>query len=421
MKQGRPITCSASSSPYFLHELLRRHRIPQADLRQVIRVEAGIRKGEPIASSTLSYLLTRRVWPSTTSVATIQSNVAEFLAGRSVPQAEIDAAWHVEGVAAPAPPPVDRPLLAVGQCKVGSRTADEPESDPFVLPEAEMLSSAARQHFGLARHPFVDDVQGPQDVYLSAGQRYIRESMYYAAKHGGFVAVIGESGSGKSTLRRDLIDRIRRDDEPIVIVQPQTVDKGVLTAAHICDAIIADLSTERPKLSLEAKARQVQRILASSARTGNAHVLMIEEAHDLSVPTLKYLKRFWELEDGFKKLLGIILVGQPELGDRLDERRNYDAREVIRRIEQARLKPLNGNLEEYLGLKLKRVGLKLDDVFEADAFDAIRNRLTRRRNGSSEVESQLYPLVVQNLVVKCMNQVVELGLTKVSGELVGRV
>jgi type II secretory pathway predicted ATPase ExeA len=346
--------------------------------------------------------------------------VASFLADKGVPQAEIDAAWHVEGVAAPAPPPVDRPLLAVGQCKVGSRS-EATEPDTFEFPEKEMLSQAARQHFHLARHPFVDDVQGPQDVYLSADQRYIRESMYYAAKHGGFVAVIGESGSGKSTLRRDLIERIRRDDEPIVIIQVKTVDKRELTTSHICDAIIADISNEAPKLSKEAKARQVERLLAASARTGVSHVLMIEEAHDLNKSTLRYLKRFWELEDGFRKLLGIILVGQPELGDLLDERRNPDIREVIRRIEQARLKSLNGNLEDYLTLKFKRVGASLADVFEADAYDAIRARLTRRRHGTNEVESQLYPLVVQNLVVKCMNQVVELGLGKISGELVGRV
>lgn len=284
-----------------------------------------------------------------------------------------------------------------------------------------MLSPAARQHFNLARHPFIDDVQGPQDVYLSRDQRYIRESMYYAAKHSGFLAVVGESGSGKTTLRRDLLDRIRRDNEPIIIIQPQTVDKRVLSAAHICDAIIADLSTEKPRQSLEAKARQIQRILANSANTGNAHALVIEEAHDLSVSTLKYLKRFWEMEDGFKKLLGIILVGQPELGDRLDERRNYEAREVIRRCEVATLKSLNGNLEEYLALKFKRVGATLDQVFDADAFDAIRARLTRRRANSPEVESQLYPLVVHNLCAKAMNAAVDLGLPKVNAQLIGRV
>jgi type II secretory pathway predicted ATPase ExeA len=131
-----------------------------------------------------------------------------------------------------------------------------------------MLSPAAREHFRLARHPFVDDVQGPQDVYLSRDQRYIRETMYYAAKHAGFVAIVGESGSGKTTLRRDLLDRIRRENDSIVIIQPQTVDKTVLTAAHICDAIIADLSSEAPKLTLEAKGRQVQRILATGAQLG---------------------------------------------------------------------------------------------------------------------------------------------------------
>ncbi len=39
-----------------------------------------------------------------------------------------------------------------------------------------------------------------------------------------------------------------------------------------------------------------------ASKGGQRHVLIIEEAHDLSVHTLKYLKRFWELEDGFKKL-----------------------------------------------------------------------------------------------------------------------
>lgn len=414
MKTGRPITHMASQKPYRLHGILKTHRIACVDLRKRLVLEAGTNAGQPMPSSTFSYLLTRRIWPSTITAETVQEKTAAFLAERGVPKKEIDQAWKVDGEVSDPGPPIGRPLMT---------EKPEPDQEPesIELPEAEMLSQHARDHFHLARHPFIDDVQGPKDVYLSKDQRYIRESMYYAAKHGGFVAVIGESGSGKSTLRRDLIDRIQRDQEQIVIVQPKTIDKRVLTAAHICDAIIADLSTETPKLSLEAKGRQVQRILASSARTGIAHALIIEEAHDLSVSTLKYLKRFWELEDGFRKLLGIILIGQPELGDRLDERRNYEAREVIRRIEQARLKPLNGNLEEYLTLKFGRVGVKLDKVFEKDAFDAIRARLTRHRPATNEVESLLYPLVVHNLVIKAMNQAVELGLDRISAQLVERI
>lgn len=415
-RMGRPATRACSEQPYRLHALLLRHDIAQADLRRAMHYEAGTRAGQSLAPSTLSSLLTRRAWPRTMHPDTVKAQVAEFLRSRRVPEDEIATAWLVDGETEEHTPTDTRGLLAAAKHDAGAAPADD-----FQFPEKEMLSPAAREHFGLARHPFVDDVQGPQDVYLSKDQRYVRESMYYAARHGGFIAVIGESGSGKSTLRRDLIERIRRDDEPIVIVQPKTVDKRELSTNHICDAIIADISNETPKLSKEAKARQVERLLASSARTGVAHVLMIEEAHDLNKATLRYLKRFWELEDGFRKLLGIILVGQPELGDLLDERRNPDIREVIRRIEQARLKSLNGNLEEYLALKFKRVGSQLDDVFAADAYDAMRARLTRRRHGTNEVESQLYPLVVQNLVVKCMNQAVELGLDKISGELVGRV
>lgn len=416
MRMGRPITSELSARPYQLHAVLLRHGIPQGDLRKAMVYEAGSRAGQPLASSTVSQLLTRHVWPRTVHPDTLKRQVAEFLRSRGVGEDEIAIAWIPEGETTEQTPDSSRGLF-----RAAKPVEPKPADDQIPLPEAEMLSPAAREHFHLVRHPFVDDVQGPQDVYLSKDQRYVRESMYYAAKHGGFVAVVGESGSGKSTLRRDLVDRIRRDDEPIVVIHPQTVDKRVLTAAHICDAIVADLSTEVPKLSLEAKARQIQRLLSSSARTGNSHVLMIEEAHDLSVSTLKYLKRFWELEDGFKKLLGIILIGQPELGDRLDERRNYDAREVIRRIEQARLKPLNGNLEEYLTLKFKRIGTPLSAVFEPDAYDAIRARLTRRRQGTNEIETQMYPLVVQNLIVKAMNQAVELGLEKINADLIGRV
>lgn len=411
MRTGRPVTTKIQ--PYRIHTLLRRHRIPLAELRALLPVEAGNNRGQPMAPSVFSNLLVQRRWPVNTAAKTIVDRAADFLRERGFDEADIAEAWLVDGDQADDGPPLDRELRAVHVPAV--------KDDLFQLPEAEMLSQAARAQFGLVRHPFVDDVQGPQDVYLSKDQRYIRESMYYGAKHGGFIAVIGESGSGKSTLRRDLLERIRRDGESIVIIQTKIPDKRELTTSHICDAIIADISTETPRLSKEYKARQVERLLASSARTGNSHVLIIEEAHDLNKNTLRYLKRFWELEDGFKKLLGIILIGQPELGDLLDERRNYDIREVIRRIEQARLKPLNGNLEEYLRLKLRRVGVDPAQLFEPDAYDAIRARLTRRRHGTNEVESQLYPLVVQNLVVKCLNQCVELGLPKISAKLVERV
>jgi type II secretory pathway predicted ATPase ExeA len=199
------------------------------------------------------------------------------------------------------------------------------------------------------------------------------------------------------------------------------VDKSRLTAGLICEAIIRDLSQQKLRQTLEGKARQVEEILIGSCRTGNSHVLVIEEAQDLPISTLKYLKRFWELEDGFKKLLAIILVGQPELKAKLDERQNYAAREVIRRCEIVELPPLDDHLEEYLTMKFKRIGRSARDIFEKDAFDAIRAKLTLKRRGGDGTLSLLYPLIVNNLVVKAINAAAEIGAKKIGADLINEL
>lgn len=400
--------------PLVLKRVLVEHRLSQNRLRQSVIQPTGRMTGQPISPTTINHIVNFGYFDPGKEQC-FKDQIEQAMREHGVPAKALEHIWELDtGAESFTESNPDRAASA----KTTARSGPAAEEDPFHLPEPEMLSEAAKKHFGLFRHPFVDDVQGPDDVYLSTDQRYIRESMYYAARYAGFVAVIGESGSGKSTLRRDLVDRIRTNDDQVVVIQPQCIDKRALTAAHICDAIIDDLSQERPKLSLEAKARQIHRILSDSSRAGNAHVLVIEEAHDLHISTLKYLKRFWELEDGFQRLVGIILIGQPELGDRLDERRNYQAREVIRRCEVATLQPLNGNLEDYLTLKFKRIGSDAEKVFASDAFDAIRDRLTRRRPGTQAVESQLYPLNVHNVAIRAMNMAADLGYGQVNAELV---
>lgn len=282
-----------------------------------------------------------------------------------------------------------------------------------------VLSLQAKKQFSLMRDPFTDDVHDAQDVYLGSSSRYVAEYMYMTAKVGGMLAVIGESGSGKTTLRRLLIDRIQAEEMKIKIIFPRTIDKGRLTAGSICDAIIADCSEERPKRSLEAKARQIEKVLTSSARSGWSHTLMIEEAHDLDIQTLKYLKRFWELEDGFKKLLSVILVAQPELKSKLDESRNWEAREIIRRMEVAEIAPLDNeqDLKEYLKLKFARVGVKAEEILEDGAYKAVIEKTTRKtRNGYRF--SLAYPLSVNNLIKQALNVAADVGQQRVDAETI---
>lgn len=395
--------------PIGLRRALHDARISVPQLTRLLADVRHVKLGHPISKTSLYYLCRHGLWPEGYDREQLQHRIEGLIAAAGV---SCEQLWE---------PEEEAPGSHVQNTDPTLRANAVGPTDHSIVPEPEMLTEAARRHFQLFRHPFLDDIQSGQDVYLSRDARYVREAMFYAAKHGGFLAVIGESGAGKSVLRRDLIDRLSRSDERVVVVQPQTTDKRQLNAHHICQAILADVSMEKPRASLEAVARQVQRALSESATAGNSHLLLIEEAHDLSVATLKYLKRFWEIEDGFKKLIGIVLIGQTELANLLDERRNPQAREVIRRCEVATLRPLGDETRAYVEHKLRRViqpGRTAESIFEPAALDAIRPRLCKTQPNSRVVQDLSYPLAVHNVVIRAMNACVELGFPKVTPDLV---
>ena len=299
------------------------------------------------------------------------------------------------------------------------------EEDETMLLAKQALFPATKKHFSLFVNPFTEEVRAADEVFASPDVRYVREALFQSAKFGGFMAVVGESGAGKSTLRRDLIDRINGENLPIVVIEPYIIAmedndlKGkTLKAAHIAEAIVNTLAPlENIKRSPEARFRQLHRVLKDSSRAGNQHVLIIEEAHSLPVPTLKHLKRFFELEDGFKKLLSIVLVGQPELKLKLSER-NFEVREVVQRCEIVELAPLDGCLEQYVEWRLKAVSRKTEEIFERDALEAVRERLVLTNARNKTQTSLLYPLAVGNLLTAAMNLAAELGLPKVTTDVV---
>lgn len=413
------LACKVDLEPHMplkLKGILMDYGIEQRAYARAIVQTEGYVKDKPLSLTAAAKLIVKNEWPALTPKKEIIRQTNEFLFSQGVPAEVIRTAFEFD------PNDTHHAQHPKG-CHSGQHSQrHQPDIDPV---ETEMLTPQARKQFSLFRDPFTDDVQGPEDVFLSADQRYIREAMFATARHGGFIAVVGESGSGKTTLRRDMLDRIQREGLPVVAVQPRSFDKSTLTASAICHSIIDDLrpGTKVPR-SLEAQARLVEKMLINSSRAGNSHVLVIEEAHDLNVSTLKYLKRFWEMEDGFKKLIGIILVGQPELKDRLDERSNYEAREVIRRCEIAELMPLDSVLEDYLRMKFKRVGADYSAIFAPDAIDGMRSSAklviqTRDRTGRvSKSLSNIYPLTVNRFVIRALNQAAEVGESRITAELV---
>lgn len=382
-------------------------------LKEIMNV-AGIKQHDVataagISRPALSALINHGVLPARYDRTAVELRITQFLQGRGAANA---AAWleQEEPARGNAPAPVS------------------PKQDPDAVRPEEIqmllrkttLTPQARRHFNLASDPFADPTT-TEEVFFSSDIRYVREAMYQVARHNGFLAVIGESGAGKSTLREELVDRIHREAPSVTVVEPYVLategKDGVgkpLRSQHIAEAIMACVDPlAKTKSSPEARFRQLHESLRQSAKAGHKHVVIIEEAHSLPLTTLKHLKRFLELKDGLRPLLSILLIAQPELLDKLSVQ-NPEIREVAQRLEIVTLPALGTNLEEYLALRFKRVGVALDKVFDKDALVALRQRLTPGRGDSSLT----YPLVVHNALSVAMNRAVDLGVPLVTGDVV---
>ena len=384
-----------------------------------------------VSRAAVTQIVKYRIWPATRglSEALLKERTTAYLKAKGLPAERLARTFDE----APAAPRANAELQAMAQANNSGPQpgiSSQGEDSPMVLRHYK-LTPEARQHFKIPRDPFVGEMHDETDVFITPDIRYVRSALRQTAKFGGMLAVVAESGGGKSTLRKDLNRWIAVSGEPIAVIEPDVIgmaakekDGTPLKAADIVAAVIRNLAPGTSlRQRLNDRSDDMKRILRGSAQLGRKHVVIIEEAHDLAKPTIKCLKRFYELEDGFTKLLSIILVGQPELEEKLSEN-DPEVREVVQRCELVRLPPLDNHVESYLKHKFGRVEVNVAEVLEPAAIEAIREvlRTTEQRTyrGKRELreKSLCHPLVINNLITQAMNEAVKIGAPKVSAPLI---
>ncbi|GAB1387829.1 MAG: hypothetical protein AMXMBFR78_34160 [Rubrivivax sp.] len=387
-----------------------------------------------ISRSSLYSLATHGIWPARKDPAVLAAQLRDAMRERGATAEDLEDLFERVPHAPPATAhATDEPAQPAGRRRRRSAAAtadqstDKDEDDTMLLPK-QALTPQARRHFKLFTNPFDGEVTTDEQMFVGDDIAYVREATWQCAQTGGFVAVCGESGAGKTTLQADLEARLERDPRGVIVIKPSVLGmeesdtRGkTLKSADILHAICSQLDPLNPvPQTLQARTVRARKLLSGSAQAGNLHLLVIEEAHAMPDAALKHLKRLHEMREGRRPLLGILLLAQPELKMRLAAGlRSGSLREVAQRCEIVELLPLDGDLKPYLERRAAAANVRLPALIDDQAVEQLRTRLTRKLGGAAV--SMCYPLAVNNLVTRALNQAAELGVPLVTRDVVNAV
>lgn len=165
-----------------------------------------------------------------------------------------------------------------------------------------------KHYFGLQDSPF-SIAPNPQYLYMSTRHREALAHLLYGVKSdGGFILLTGEVGTGKTTVCRCLLAQIPTDVDIAMVLNPKQTAVELL--ATLCDEL--NIAYD-PNASIKILVDRLNVFLLDSHRAGRKTILIIDEAQNLEVDVLEQLRLLTNLETNQRKLLQIILLGQPEL------------------------------------------------------------------------------------------------------------
>ena len=169
------------------------------------------------------------------------------------------------------------------------------------------------EYFGLKEAPF-SIAPDPRYLYMSEQHREALAHLVYGVNSdNGFILLTGDVGTGKTTICRCLLDQMQENCDTAFILNPKMTAEELL--ATICDEL--GISYPEGNISRKLFIDRINTYLLDANARGRRTILIIEEAQNLGLDLLEQVRLLTNLETNRRKLLQIIMLGQPELRELL--------------------------------------------------------------------------------------------------------
>ena len=222
-----------------------------------------------------------------------------------------------------------------------------------------------RDCYHLRKHPFAMSPD-PALLYMTEQHREALAGLLYAVLEcKGLAVLTGEAGTGKTTLLRRVLKELPGDRIPSSIIFNPSLTPDELLEMTLMGFGLKEVAATKPQ-----RLRQLQEFLMHAHSAGRAPLLAIDEAHVLNGRLLEEVRLLSNFELSDKKLLQIVLIGQGELTELLDE---DHLRQLKQRIAvRLSIRPLGASeIAGYLEFRWAGCGGSLPVPFHQDAIEAV--------------------------------------------------